>query len=696
MPRKGKGLKPPKNMNLHSAKARFWTDRIRAGLKAREDYDEIARDVESYFKADHKKTFEDQRIRESFMDMENVVAVSVPKVAQARNALGPHLYPVNPKRTVTAKTDDMVMVGLARVLQEYLNYTPEESGYVREARRGIDDSLLRGRGLLQTYFNETLGIVTSKRVKSIDLVVDPDSESMKDAEWIAIRRFCPLFRLKREARNKDLWRLKGLDREPTKRSSASEFHEPITADNQGIGDTYRPTNRMIEVYTVFSKMGSGVRGLDFDGSEKSKTPNDGNDWVQLEIVLDHEFPLSERDWEIPLYLDEAWPVVELDLVETLDELWPVSLMGQVLGLQRAMDLLTTVQLSSCKQRGRVLVFGDASLSEHNQQLIRSGPETCFIPVQLQQGERLNERYHVVNMGTISQELRLERDYYEREIEETTGVTKTITGSPSQGSQERSATATQLRSQATSVRLSDMKGRVEEWSARAARQEAIYACLDLDAEDISRYVRTSKINLLFVRIEVAGGAVVPLRDVRTEKEREQDEATGSAPLTMQDLYPMASTFYENDEAGFQEAAQAVMAIQEVLTDPGAHPKAAQIMELAASLEPADENGVSPSIQVSSVTVEDVLRETADLTAQDHMREFGYGLATGSMAITDNARLQDLSETMIGQVLPVALQTGNFEVVNAIFRNYERVNEVPDEMRLPDFVPPAPPPGAAPPQ
>ena len=698
MPRKGRGAKAPKDTNFDEAIQAFWQRRIRAGLKAREEYDKIARDVAGYFRADHKGSFEGDQI-ERFMDFEGVAAVSVPKVAQARNSLGPHLYPTNTQRTVTAKTDDGVMVGFARCLQEYLNYTPEESGYDDEAREGVDDSLLSGRGVLGVTFNETLGIVCSKRIKSTNLVIDPDADSLKNAEWIAVRDFVPLFRLKREAEKKNEWRLKGLERDSSPVIKSTSRIDADYADKPAEPE-YGATNRIVEVYTVYSKMGAGIRGLDF--GEGHGTPNDNEDWVQLGVVLDHHVPIYQGEWDVPLYLDDAWPVTVLDLVQTPDELWPVSLMGQVLGLQRALDILTTIRLSSCKQHGRTIVLGDSSMSSTNQELIRNGPETVFIPVELAAGERLPEKIHVLPMGSMSAELGRERDYLEREMGETTGVTPTVTGVSSQGSQDRSATASQIRSQATSVRLSDMKGRVEKWSGKQARHEAIYVRLELDAEEVSRYVRTSKINMLYVRIEVAG-AVVPLRDMRTRQElatdADADADADRGALTVMDLDPMAATFFDAGEEGEQEATQALLGLWEQIS--GSTDE--RIIELVDSLGPGQQgpNGESfppEGITLAPVTCEDVWRETSDLTSQDLMREFSYKLATGSMAITDSARLQDQYDILLQQFLPVAHSAQDYNAVNAILQGWQDANDVPEDKRIPPLQPPAPPPmqGGPPPE
>jgi hypothetical protein len=129
--------------------SRFWSERIRAGLEAKRDYVATADEVVDYFRANHQRLFEDASTKKHFMDFQGAAAISVPKVAQMRNALGPRLYQAKPVRTVSPKTDDGVMLGLARLLRAYLNYTVRESKFTKHLRAAIDDGLLRGRCFLQ-------------------------------------------------------------------------------------------------------------------------------------------------------------------------------------------------------------------------------------------------------------------------------------------------------------------------------------------------------------------------------------------------------------------------------------------------------------------------------------------------------------------------------------------------------------------
>ena len=689
MPRKGKRYKestPQGNRRRrHESIATFWKDRINSAKKAKAEYDEIAEEVVGFFKAKHDGLFKDPKIQHNFLDFREALAVSVPKVAQAKNTLGPNLYPVNPKRVVTPDTDSMIMLALSRVLQEYLNYTAGEAKIQRQIRRNIDDAILRGRGFMEVYYDGVLEIVTSRFTSSKNVLIDPDVEYMEEAKWVAIREVMPLWELKRkilDGNKKDRWRIRDL----------KEHARNQTLDDSTFKGTekYAPTNHNVEVWRIYSKMGCGLRGFGFgDGFESYQ---DDDDFVCVGVCEDSTVPVFERDWEVPLYLDKEWPIVPLDYVETIDQLWPVSIMGQVLALQKGMDLITSMQLSSAKQRGRFIMLGDSKIEKQYQTRIRSGGVAEYIPVDLEQGESLRTKFEVLNMGSISEELRREREFYEREIETTTGVTPVVTGIQT-GTQERSASASQLRGQAAGVRLSDLKFRTEEQQGSVARAEAIYAKLELDVDEVAPYVRESKIGMFWVRVEVAGGAVLSLRPDEEDLEEGELENENRA-LTLLDITPLAANFFPDAQSAMG-AAMEVWESLKAADDP-------RLIELRMGLGPAQQEEDPESGQMfeipprkltaAPVGVEDVWRETASLTAQDMVRELSYSLATGSTPSIDPAYLQDLVETMVNQMGPAAMQSGNTEVFNQLMAWWQDIYEVPDDKRLgPILMAPQPVPG-----
>lgn len=659
--------------------ARFWTDRIRSGIKAREDYDQTASETEAFFKARHTDMFDSPSLR-AFLEFDGDAGVSVPKAAQVRNSLGPRLYQKNPTRTVTPTTQDPIMLGLCRVLEAYVNYTPREARLAKEIRRSVDDAMIRGRGFLETGVDPDREIVTSWYVSSKRVVIDPDVDRLEDAEWIAIKHREPLWRVKARTPKKEQWRLKGLKGLTVTQSADSDGATDVLDDEVDEEPRHEtsPTNLLVDVWTVYSKMGKGWRSADLE--REGGRMDDSKDFVRLEIVQGHSCPIAVGPWEAPLYLDKDWPIAALDLIETLDDLWPVSPMGQVMPLQKTMNLLASILLNSSKQRGRFLLAGDKKLRQDVMARVKGGTMSEFLPIEIKQGERLQDKLKAMELGQLSPEVMGFLDWVERQFEATTGVTPVLHGSSEPEGKDRSATASQLRSDASTSRVGALRNLVEEFSIDAARHEAMVVRLTQTEEEVARYVKPEDIELYMISLEVAGGAKVPVRDTRTDEEREQARGREEEdPITLELIDGRLATYFQSPE----EAAEALsMFLEEVLptiTD-------GRLLELM------DQLVGDPASWITPVTVEDVWRDTAGITAKELARETSYSIAVGSMQTLDKEREQAIAETKVQQIAPVALETGNYDVFNKVMEDADNANEVPPDMRTPPLQPPPPPPEA----
>lgn len=692
--------------SLDVLKARYWQRRLKAADKAKEEFTENGREVDDYVRSRHASLFSSPSVRDYFMQFDGAAAVSVPKSAQVRNNLGPHLYLENPKRNVNPKTSDLVMLAMARALEAYINRTPREARLKRECRRTIDDSLLRGRGFMKTGWDQTLEVITSWYVSSGDVFIDPDVTTFEDAEWIAIRRVVPLFRAEREVKEK--WRKRNL--KANYRSETSDSKGETSSgdlDMEGTDENDAPlTNDLVELFDVYSKMGPGIRGHDFPEKPGRR---DDVDFVKLTVCMDHDVPLFEGDWEIPLYLDRDWPLVAIDFVETLDVLWPESVMSQVMPLQKAMDLLTSLELNSCKMRAKVVVVGDSSLDVKVQQRIKNGTPSEYLAIDLKQGERLQDKFMTLDFGRNPTEVAQARDFLERQFEATTGLTELVTGGQSPGAADRSATATRARSAATNARLGDMRSRVEEWATAVARHEALAVRIELEVEEVEPYVSPEDIGLFLVSIRPPrewvrefGVEEIPIRDRRNAAAKKKGDA-----MTMEFLSQAAATYFPSPE----EAADAMMtALADIAALAEVDFRVAELARIWAAelgmpyfdpdgLIVPDEMGqpklnLPKGVTLRPVTVTDCWRDTAGITEKTLMRELSYEIATGSMGKYDKDREIEVAETAMQQVMPLAVQAGDYNLINAIFHLVNEAHEIPEDKRLPQLQPPPPPPEAQP--
>lgn len=662
--------------------AGFWSDRIKAAQEAKDTYSVRAKKVLDYFK-DAGVLFEEGDMAARFMEFgAGSVMVSVPKVAQMRAALGPRLYLPRPVRNIEARTDDGVMVGLARVFESYINYSAEECKFARELRKAIDDSQLRGRGFLETGWDEVRKCVTSWYISSEDVLIDPDVTDLSHAEWIAVRNKESFWRTKRRINEK--WRIKELDQRAKQEEKLGQSEETLEEKaTEGIASS----NEILESWIILSKMGAGFRGSNID-EDAVKKYDDSEDFIRIEIVLDHEFPLAEGPWPVPLHLDREFPLTKVDFVESVDELWPNSIFGQVLPAQKAIDVLTSLRITSCKNRDRMVVFCDSKVEREVQEVLRRGSPADFISIDVRKGARLQDSVQVANFGTGSPETANERQFLIDQMETTTGVTPYLTGATQQGSQDRSATATRARTDASSARITDLQNRVEEFATDAARKEAVTIRLELMPEEVARYVRISDIDLYYVSVNIPGGIELPVRDPRTKDQIKEDRAKDKEdPLSLQIISPGVSDYFEEME----QAGMAMMALwQAILQRSESDLRILRLRDLIEG-QGTDENGKPHALTVAPVTVKRVWEDTIALTPEELMRETTYRVATGAANKFDKGAEQQNADNLAQTALPAMLQMGDIEGANAILKIRDEAYDIPDDKRVVLSGPPAPPAG-----
>lgn len=662
-------------------KVQVWSNYIRAGLAARKAYDRQAEETLAYFRAKHERCYSEAA--RNFIDFSSRgVCVSVNKPGMIRAVLGPHLYQRNPVRAVSAKSSDPIQQAQAAVLGAYLNYSPREAGLEEQVRKAVDDAMLRGRGFLRTGYDRERRVVTSWYVPSNRVVIDPAAECLDDAHWIAIRNRAPLWSVKRRFGG-ERWRVRDLS---ASRASQREPEETLAErpDDERVPGSYLAD--LVEYWEVYSKLGAGLaRGPEAPGwRERGTAPaeDDGRDFVKLVIVRDHATPLYEGEWDCPLYLDKEWPVVALDLVPGIDQLWPESIFGQALSHAKAIDLTSTLRLWGCRTHARdiFLVHPDAFQGNEFNRLCGGGPSEVIELKGLPTGLGLNQVIHRVDMGDMSPEIAEERAWHEAEFERQTGVTSILHGGQETGAQERSATASDLRSRAANARLADMTARVESFCTRVARNEAIVVRLGDYLTEAEIAKTTGELQLGWL-VSVQGPGEMPLRNRLTPAElRAREERGESAPLTVQDVAPAAAVYFP-DEATAAQAAELVRValIERALTgDPAA-------LEYAF---PAAELGLDFDVRPRAVTVEDVWRDTNGVSPRDLAGEFTWSIEAGTTQRQDPIAKREYATALTQNVLPVAVQRGDTRMMNEILRLTDEAFGRPSNERLSGFVELAP--------
>lgn len=666
--------------------AKFWSERIGAALKAQKSFRDVYSAVLGYLKPHHGTLFEDGEVGQRFCDLDGAQVVSVPKVAQLKNSLLPRLVLADPVRNVTATRTDPVSVAFSRVVQEYLNFAAREANLVTEHRRSVDDGLLAGRMVLRQGWDPIKKIIRSWHVPVLNFVFDPDYLTLDKAQWIAIRHEEPLWKTKRRVEAK--WRTDAVSRWTRQGKSQADGVPATEEDDEdfdyqgGEDDSIAPTSRKVVYWEILSKMGCGLRGHGLEDVAE-QFGDDEEDFVRLEVVRGCQHMLAEGKWSVPLYLDDDWPVSIKDPIDTSGTHYPESPFGQVLSCQAAADLLTTIRLSGIKNRERVLVFCDQKVQAEVQDRVKSGSTADLVPVALPPGMSLDSVVKVADFGQGSVDSARERDFLLREMETTTGVTSVVTGGQDNAPQDRSATATMTRNDASTTRVGDFKNKVEELLTDAGRKEALMVRLFLTAEEVQPAVEPTKIGMFYVRVDLPGGTPLPVRNV-FEGEEEK-------PLTLQDFYPRAATYFESPEEALMAAMETWQAMG-ASTDPQVIDVRNAIMSIeAAEVDP--QTGLPPSVGIDAVTVDRVWQDTAGLSAEELMRELTYKVASGTgIKFNKEAEQKNVSD-LLQTLMPVMLQNMDYEGANKLLSMRDAAFDVPSEKAV-RLTPPPPPPAATP--
>lgn len=664
--------------------ADFWTERIRAAREVKETYTNNAAEVLDYFKSKHDRLYEEAG--ENFHDFTAGFAVSVPKLAQMKNSLGPRLYVAEPRRTVIPRSQDGVMIGLAKTLGAYLTYTASEVDFGKAVRNGVDDGLMAGRMILRQTWDDVRKIVIPAFLDSMDLLFDPDFHRIEDASWIAIRHREPLWALKRRFPAKQRWRLKNLEDSTHAGVIGNDTDADQDEGNEELNtEKKRYSQTVVEWWEVLSRMGCGFRGSSLE--DQARHYDDEKDYVRLEVVLGHDCVLKEGEWDVPLYLDRMFPISYEDFVETPRSHWPESPGGQVLSLQKGIDLLTSLRMTSCKNRDRVVVFLHKAVAGQVQTTLQKGSSADCIPVDVPQGMSLDMVMKVADFGAGSVESAAEREFLLKEMEVTLGTTSMITGGQDPQAQDRSATATQLRNAAAEIRTADLETKVANLMKQSARNEALMVRLFLKEDEVAPFVKPWDLNLFYVKVELPGSAVVAVRPPHFGEGEEPDDAA----LTLADVSPSAATYFSTPEGAAQAALDLWNDLLQAI-DPRLVELRDAIIAMNNGVVPPPESGQLPmGISIDLVTAERVWRDTAGLKPEELMRELSYKIEAGKGVKFDKQAERDYAANAVQTVLPIMLQLGDYQGANAILAMRDDAFEVPPDKRTRLTPPPMPAPG-----
>lgn len=469
-------------------------------------------------------------------------AMTFNKVAELVQLFGPALYSRNPHRQVNPRKHPLLPIGLfgdgadpnvqmgyqqlaqnvkqssvvdsgrALLLETWLNYTPDALDLKRESRWAIDEALIKGLGVLWSELYQPSG-AGNKLVGSFfdtvdNLLIDPDSESLKHAKWTAKRCVHPYWEVER---------VYGLPEGSLKKAAGIESYARAGEVTAMIEGDYRRkqglTNDLMVYWKIFSKMGlggllSGVPQATRDavrpyGDFCYLAVADGIPWplnvppplIEAAFVQPEEVDPQQAamlpaaieevrrrvQWPTPYWADDRWPFTPIAFHPVPRRTWPMSHMAPAMGELKFLNWAFSFLAGKVRTACRDFIAVAKSSGEELKDRIKSGPDYTILEVEALHG-KIDDVVSFLRHPDFNPEIWKVIEGVTLNFERRTGLTELMYGLSAK--QIRSAQEASVKSDNISVRPDDMAEAVEQAMTDVARMEALCSRWHLTGQDVA--------------------------------------------------------------------------------------------------------------------------------------------------------------------------------------------------------------------
>jgi hypothetical protein len=390
---------------------------------------------------------------------------------------------------------------VSKLLEDYLNYTPNELDLKRHSRKVVEEAFIKGASVWWHELYTPPGANTKLAgsfFDSIDnLVWDPDADEYEDIRWAARRRVQPLD----EAAAKF-----GVSRDDLKGHLESYSER---ADEGERGYEYKrktgKTNDLICYWEIYSKTGFGDRLKDADKDLRGKFDALGPN-CYIVVAEGVDFPLNvppamlaeevdetgvpptmfmNAQWPIPFWAEpNGWPFTLLGWHGKPGYSWPISLIrpgiGELRFINWAMSFLATRIATSSQTLIGVSKAADPDLKAK----ILEKNEGGFKIVEISEaiGRSVNDVLSVFNMPGVTSDMWNIIAEVTALFDRRVGLTELIYGMSR--SSFRSAAEAAVKSEQISVRPDDYANTLEDALSEVARKEALLARWLIYPQDVA--------------------------------------------------------------------------------------------------------------------------------------------------------------------------------------------------------------------
>jgi len=390
---------------------------------------------------------------------------------------------------------------ISKLLEDYLNYTPNELDLKTHSRKVVDEALIKGAGCWFTELYQPPGSnirIAGSFFETFDNVVwDPDADDQSDIQWIARRR----------THSKEFVSGRfGIPVEELKGSSES-YDSRSKIDERGYKTRQRNGKSMdlVTYWEVYSKVGFGDRLKDADKELRGKfdalgpycyivvcegvnRPLNIPPEVMQEEVDESGIPPSlfqAAQWPVPFWAEpEGWPCTILQWHGKPGYSYPISLIkpgiGELRFINYAMSFMATKIATSASTMIGVAKAADNDLKAK----ILDTDESGFKIVEISEaiGRSVNDVMSVFNLPGVSSDMwniiASVTELFDRRV----GLTELVYGMSR--NQFRSAAEASVKAEQISVRPDDMANTLEDALSALARKEALMARWLVNPEDVA--------------------------------------------------------------------------------------------------------------------------------------------------------------------------------------------------------------------
>jgi hypothetical protein len=390
---------------------------------------------------------------------------------------------------------------VSRLLEDYLNYTPNELDLKRHSRKVVEEAFIKGAGVWWHELYSHAGSPTKLAGSFYDtidnLVWDPDADEFEDIRWVARKRVQPVDEVAQKF---------GLSREDLKGHIESYSSR---ADSNERGFEYKKkfglSNDLICYWEIYSKTGFGDRLKNADQDLRGKFDAFGpNCYIVVAEGVDYPLNMPEKmlqeevdetgvppsmfmaaQWPVPFWAEPGgWPFTLLAWHGKPGYSWPISMIRPGIGELRFINWAMSFLATRIATSAQVLIGVAKSADPDLKNKILEKDEGGFKVVEISEaiGRSVNDVISVFQMPGVTSDMYQIISEVTALFDRRVGLTELIYGMTR--NQFRSAAEATVKAEQISVRPDDYASILEDALSLVARKEALLARWLIAPQDVA--------------------------------------------------------------------------------------------------------------------------------------------------------------------------------------------------------------------